>query len=212
MSRSKDYETFVQWLRRTSKYLQDFRDESRWYTLLNRLHTTVEEGFPQLWGRVPRSKIDACVTKYCDMTPFIIDNLPSKQFVDAMVLADSAQIRLRGASSTHQSCICNECVEKQSRIIVLENRLAEHGHCRTEMLQIRGDAALVEAMGVLYHKAFMHGAGLTPRYEVKTVMISAVAEHLKLDIKGQSKLWHQFCETVLNDNTMYAVNTTKRYK
>ena len=84
---------FLQWLRRCSVFLNDYRDlETRWPQLITSLHSNVDDRFPQLWGRVPRSCIKGCLEKYCDEFPFITGTLASRGFVEAMILADTRQI------------------------------------------------------------------------------------------------------------------------
>lgn len=210
--KKRDYDMFLQWLRRCSVFLDDYRNaDTRWPALITMLHAAVDDRFPQLWGRVPRSCIKPCCEKYCDEFPFITGTLPSRAFVEAMVLADARQIELRGNFSTQDApCVCPECFVKTARIKVLEQRLLEANGDAEELRMLTDDDALLEALRRLYHNHFMHGAGTTPRTEVKRCIFNAAADELGLDVTHQINLWQRFEAEVLQDTSMFAVKATRR--
>jgi len=203
---------FLQWLRRCSIYLNDYRDlETKWPALITSLHSALDDRFPQLWGRVPRSCIKNCTDRYCDEFPFITGSLASRGFVEAMVLADARQIDLRSnIAQSNSACVCPECFVKSARIKVLEQRLLEAGGDAAELKTFSDDDALLEALRRLYHCHFMHGVGLTPRTEVKRCMYEAVASEFSLDITQQQALWNRFEKEILQDTTMFALKATRR--
>ena len=194
-------EAYVGWIKALNArgYLQAYAEPREWQALLERLHASVVDDFPQLHGRIPKDKIQMATERYCNAFPFIdtTQTLPSRGFLDAMCHADAAQIALKSHAHPLHAHTCPACAHKAAQISVLQQQLREaHG---ASLACVPDQDAFLHLMHQVYHAEFLHGVGQTPRTHVRKQVAAAVVRTLGIDISRQDALWREFVVTHLND-------------
>lgn len=198
------FTTLCEWLKRLNRsgYFAHYSTRSAegggaWAPALSELHTAVVPQWPMLHGCLARSAISRARDVYVDKFPFLDQKrtLPSAGFLDAMILADEAQVALRSGA---EAPTCPRCASWLLRVRLLEARLREAtGVLPTQVPD--GDAGLLVLMKSIYDDCFLHGCGVTPREQVRRTLNAAVAQELQLDVTKQKDLWHRFVAEELLD-------------
>jgi len=172
-----------------------------WADRLQALHTDVVEAWPMLWGVLSQTQIKSASQTYLDRFPFLdrTRKLPSGPFVEAMLLADEAQVALK--SDKVPALTCAECVVRQARIALLETQLQQS---KMEPLPfVSREEDLLETMWLLYNRVFMHGVGCTPRDVVRAAVLESVARNVRIDLHKQPDIWKRFVNERLLDEAQH---------
>lgn len=198
------YGKFTTWLKllNTKGYFGAYGsgDSAEWAAKLQPLHTEVVSSWPMLWGVIPKSVINEVVEQYTDRFPFIDTGrtLRSTPFIQAMLLADEAQVALRGTANANHGVMCPTCLQLRARIATLEQELRSVG--KEVPPVVPDEETLLNWMWQLYEQHFLHGVGMTPRDVVRDKMIDLMATEMHLDISKQHAIFNSFvCERLLDD-------------
>lgn len=202
--RGDDYSTFLQWLRRLSRWREGAllsayakRHETHaWRVQLCELHAKRVDAWPPLWGCVRKSVIPQCVAYYLDEHPFVSGELPAEAFVNAVVLADARQVALRGGDEEASMVCCPMCYIHTAEVAVLRKRLGDALGERLPLAAVDSEEVMVQYLVDTFHELYMMGVGVTPRKAVRRAITAAVAADLGVDISDQTHLYDRLLEII----------------
>lgn len=198
------FDRFTQWLQKlnTGGYFDAYgrrAHSEEWCDRLHALHNGVVDTWPMLWGVLSKTQMKALSVKYMDRFPFLdrTRQLPSAPFIEAMLLADEAQVALRSGDTP--TATCARCAERVARIALLETQLRQLD--QPPLPDVPSSEALLDLLWMLYNRNFMHGVGTTPRDVVRAKVLGHAADALQLDLWPQRDLWNRFvAERLLDDS------------
>lgn len=189
------------WLKKTARrkgvsgstLLEEYAGDSEsWYLSVEELGKNRIEDWIFCRGSLSDVEIANARTRYLSQYVFVAGDKCSQSFVDALLLAEHAQISMRINASSHVSC--SRCVENERQIRQLSAALSAREIKSSEDVEL---AALVS----VFQRYYMLGEGyamkrIAVRKKLETIIRREICDAQRILPHG--KVWHRFLSEVIN--------------